>query len=105
MSNWSKESVQEVVEKVFAKAAKDEKFRALCISNIQAAIKEVSGKEVPSNFKINVVDNTGYHMGLTLPPLQKADGELVDSELESVAGGKGGIVVQLPGGGGGGVQW
>jgi RecJ-like exonuclease len=88
MSDWSKESVEEVVEKVCAKAAKDEKFRALCISNIQAAIKEVSGKEVPSNLKINVVDTTGYHMNVTLPPLQKADGELKDSELESVAGGK-----------------
>lgn len=87
MSNWSKESVQEAVNKVIEKASKDEKFRALCQTNIHAAIREVSGAEVPASFKINVVDNTGYHINVTLPPLQKADGELGDSELESVAGG------------------
>lgn len=87
MSNWTKESIQEAVNATSERAATDEAFRELCKNDIHTAIKEVSGKEVPADFKINVVDNTGYHVTVTLPALEKADGELGDSELESVAGG------------------
>ena len=87
MSNWTKESVQEVVNALVEKASTDEQYRELCKRDIYAAIKEVGGQEVPANFKINVVDNTGYHISITLPELQKANGELGESELENVAGG------------------
>lgn len=49
MSNLTTEPVQEAINAVIEKSGIDETFRARCKSDIHAAIKEVSGKEVPAD--------------------------------------------------------
>jgi hypothetical protein len=85
--SWTKETVEEAIRKVGARAATDLEFRQLCVSNIHAAIQQESGMEVPASFKIGVLDQSANHLNLILPPVVKEEGELLESELESVAGG------------------
>jgi hypothetical protein len=85
--SWSKEAVEEAVKKVGGRAATDLEVRALCVSNIHAAIQQESGIEVPASFKIGVLDQSANHLNFILPPVVKEEGELLESELESVAGG------------------
>ncbi|MCC3372464.1 hypothetical protein [Cohnella sp. REN36] len=85
--SWTQQSVEEAVRKVGARAATDMSFRELCVSDIRAAIQQESGLEVPASFKIGVLDQSAYQLSLILPPAVKAEGELLESELESVAGG------------------
>ncbi|NBD25155.1 hypothetical protein [Paenibacillus glycinis] len=85
--SWTKEAVEEAVKKVGAKAAIDAEFRSLCVSDIHAAIQQESGLEVPASFKIGVLDQSANHLNLILPPFAKEEDELLESELESVAGG------------------
>lgn len=63
------EMIHEAIRKVKEKAAKDEDFRELCRLSIHGAIKEITGDEIPLSMRIQVIDNEGYHMSITLPPL------------------------------------
>lgn len=85
--SWTNEQIQEAVSKVVEKAAKDSEFRAKVISDVYAAVKEVTGREVPKEFKIQVVDGTGYHANIVLPEFRASADELTDTDLEMVAGG------------------
>lgn len=53
--SWTNEQIQEAVSKVVEKAAKDSEFRAKVISDVYAAVKEATGRDVPRDFKIQVV--------------------------------------------------
>ncbi|NBD25157.1 hypothetical protein [Paenibacillus glycinis] len=85
--NWTQEAVEEAVRKVGARAATDLEFRNLCVSDIHAAIQQESGLEVPASFKIGVLDQSANHLNLILPAFAAEADELMESELESVAGG------------------
>lgn len=85
--SWTKQEVQEAVQKVLTKAQEDAEFRKLVLTDVYAAVKEVSGKEVPREFKINIVDGTGYHATFILPEVRKSADELTETDLELVAGG------------------
>jgi len=85
--SWTKEAVEEAVLQVGERAATDAEFRNLCVSNIHAAIQQVSGIEVPASFKIGVLDQSANQLNIILPAVVKEEDELLDSELESVAGG------------------
>lgn len=88
MSNWTEEEIQKTITEIQGKAGTDEKFRALCLSNIGEAIKQVSGKEIPAEYKINVVEgNADFDQTLVLPPMMS--GSLSDEQLDKVAGGYG----------------
>ncbi|MDF2667873.1 MAG: hypothetical protein K0R67_179 [Paenibacillus sp.] len=85
--SWTNEQVQETVASVIEKAGSDDAFRSLCLTDIYAAVKEVTGKEIPQEFKINVIDAKGYHANIVLPEAKSSSDELSETELESVAGG------------------
>lgn len=85
--SWTEEQVQETVAAVIERSSTDAEFRALALSDIYGAIKEVSGVEVPREFKINITDGTGYHVNIVLPEVRGAADELTETELEAVAGG------------------
>lgn len=87
MMSWNQQEIENAIRQVQEKSANDASFRLLCKENISEAIKQVTGKEVPQGFKINVIDPSGSHMVVALPPVANMDGELLESELESVAGG------------------
>ncbi|WP_341279233.1 hypothetical protein [Paenibacillus sp. FSL H8-0537] len=85
--SWNEQQVTDTVNAVITKANSDAEFRALAVSDIYAAIKAATGHEVPQEFKINIVDATGYHATIVLPEVRGAADELTETELESVAGG------------------
>lgn len=87
MKSWNNEQVSQAVQQVSEKAAVDAGFRELCKQDIHTAVFEATGMHVPKNVKIQVVDATGYHLTVSLPPLQQPNNELEESELEQVAGG------------------
>jgi len=85
--SWTQEEIQATVQKVTVKAGSDAAFRKLALSDINSAVKEVSGKEIPAGFRINVIDGAGYHANIVLPEAKSSADELSETELESVAGG------------------
>lgn len=81
------EQIWDALAKVVELANKDAQIRERALSDVYATVKEVTGVEVPREFKINVVDGTGYHVNIVLPASQGANGELTEEELDKVAGG------------------
>lgn len=92
MAEWNKEKFTETLQALSKKAAEDLAFRSMLVANPNAAIKQVSGMELPDTFKVQVVDNNAAHMTMVLPPAKVDADELSGAELEQVAGGKGGGV-------------
>jgi hypothetical protein len=78
------------VAKVFEKAWSDPKFKAELLKNPTAAIKAATNAKLPASLKIVVHENTAKEMVFVLPYVPPKSGELSDSDLEMVAGGKGG---------------
>lgn len=83
---WTQQTFAAAVRQVVHRATSDTAFREQVLKDIHTAVKEVSGEEVPQDFKIKVVDGTGYQLTIVLPALNPS-GELSDQELEDVAGG------------------
>ncbi len=88
MKPWTQDEKKKALEAFARKASTDAKFRELALKNPAAAVKEVSGKDLPAGFKVAAVARDGADMVLVVPDLVKAGGELSDSELEKVAGGR-----------------
>jgi hypothetical protein len=86
MSNWTPHEIESVINQIRNKASVDPEFRELCLSDLNQAVKQLSGKEVPQHFKVDVIEeNSDSDYTLVLPRLVSA--ELSDETLETVAGG------------------
>jgi hypothetical protein len=87
MKDWTNDELQQMIAKIFQRAAVDPEFRALALRDSAAAISQVSSKSLPTNISYRFVDNSGPVKTVPLPdPARDAD-ELSDAELENVAGG------------------
>jgi hypothetical protein len=85
MTDWSLREIQELTHLIYEKSKVDLTFRALCLADINTAVKQLSGKEIPSHFKIKVIEEEPeYDFTLMLPQIV---GDLSDEKLEEVAGG------------------
>jgi len=87
-STIQRDEAPAIVERILKRASTDVAFHALAISNSAAAVKEVSGKQLPEGFKVRFVSNEGADLTLVLPDVVTGDDELSDAELEQVAGGR-----------------
>lgn len=88
MSAWTQAEVQQAVQKVGEKAAEDQQFRQLALTNPKKAITQVMDKEVPDNVSLKLIEgDPTADLTLVVPPLQTDT--LSDAELDQVAGGKG----------------
>lgn len=88
MTTWTEKDRDEALEAFVRKASTDADFRALALKDPATAVKQLTGRSLPDNFRIKAVDKAGADMVVVVPDLAKADGELSDIELESVAGGR-----------------
>jgi len=75
------------INNILAKCWTDESFKQRLLTDTRATLK-AEGVEIPAGYTVHVLENTDKVVNYVLPPNPNA--ELSDSELESVAGGKGG---------------
>jgi len=86
MSDWTKEEVKKAIDAVSLRCAKDKNFRKLALENPAEAVKQIAGKQVPSGFKLKLIEgDPKADMTVVIPELKVA--EISDAELEKVAGG------------------
>lgn len=78
----------ELRDQILSRAASDAAFREQLKNDPQAAVKAVTGVDIPSGTTIVVVEDTAEEIHLVLPP-QGAGSKMSDQELEQVAGGAG----------------
>ncbi|MGK5093713.1 NHLP leader peptide family RiPP precursor [Deltaproteobacteria bacterium TL4] len=76
-----------IIGQVTKRAYENSEYKSLLLSDAQSAVKELTGVEVPQNIVVH--ENTSSHINLVLPVNPEITGELSDSDLVMVAGGKG----------------
>ena len=87
--NWTSEQLDQTLRTLVERSISDKDFRALAVTDANAAIKAVTDTPVPAGFRIRFVDNAGYDMTVVLPdpPATAQQQPLDDAELAGVAGG------------------
>ena len=84
--SWSQDEVQNAIAQVSLKASRNAGFRKLALSNPSAAVREVVGKDIPTGFKLKLIEGDPQaDMTVVLPALKVS--EVSDADLEKVAGG------------------
>ncbi len=78
----------EMKDRILNRAAEDSDFRASLIADPKAAISSEIGTTVPDGFDVVVHEDSATTAHLVLPPSPK----LTEAELETAAGGIGGMV-------------
>lgn len=90
-TQWTDEVAERVFSDLMKKSTQDPAFRQVCLEDPAAAVKTVSGLDLPPDFKLRVVENAGASLTVVLPDLVSAD-ELNEQQLEEVAGGGGCLI-------------
>ena len=86
MGKWTTEKVNEVYALAAEKAKVDEAFRKALVEHPNKAIEELSGMEVPADFKIRVIEyDPAYQATFVLPEM--LGDEFSADDLDAVAGG------------------
>ncbi|MCK9225426.1 MAG: NHLP leader peptide family RiPP precursor [Candidatus Muirbacterium halophilum] len=86
--NWTKEEIDKTIDIIMKKSSIDKGFRKKVLEKPETVIKDISGKDIPTNFKIKVIENkTNYNQTFVLNDFLGE--ELTDEELDNVAGGRG----------------
>jgi hypothetical protein len=93
---WSNAEIREILAEVGRRTANNAEFRALALRDANAALRQVTSKPIPENFKVQFVDNSATHMTVVLPPAKSKEDALSEEELELVSGG-GGAMKATPG--------
>lgn len=100
---WTKEEINEVYEKVIQKAATGEDFRKSLLADPKVAIENLTGKDLPDEYTIAVVENADPHYSdpnytatFVLP--SSSTGELDLDDLDHIAGGTNICGAQVGGG-------
>ena len=89
LSNALKER-EEFEAKIIMKAWEDESFRQELLANPKEILSRESGKPVPEDFTVEIIEENPGTIQLVLPQNPaptEAEGELSDEALEAVAGG------------------
>ncbi|MCB0322488.1 MAG: hypothetical protein KDD69_02910 [Bdellovibrionales bacterium] len=86
-ANWTDEDIKKAVDAICDRASTDASFHALAIKDPAKAVETVTNKQVPAGYTIRFVSNENAYLTVVLPDT-RPEGELSDSDLESVAGGR-----------------
>ena len=77
-------------QRIVQRSLEDDAFRQQLLADPRAAVEQELGSQLPSGIRVQVVEETADTVFLVIPLSSQAgenEGELSDSELESVAGG------------------
>lgn len=85
--SWTNKDIKEAMEAISKKAMTDAAFRKTCLEDSGKAIEEATGKTLPESFKVRFIENEGADATFVLPDFQPTDIELMESDLDQVAGG------------------
>jgi hypothetical protein len=86
MNEVTNAQAKEALKAVFRKASADANFRAKCLSNPKAAVKEAAGMDVPAGLEIKFVE-PGSAIVVSLPPHGASEEAIEEEALAGVAGG------------------
>ena len=76
----------EYIDKLIARAQRDEDFRAKLVSDPGSAVSEELGVEIPEGLNVRVIEEATDEVVLVLPAAAGAE-ELSEEELAKAAGG------------------
>jgi hypothetical protein len=83
-----KPTERHALEAVVSRAATDATFRAALLTDPRGAIQQAFGVRIPADVRVRFVERpTDVDALIVLPDMRGTDGELTDSDLESVTGG------------------
>ena len=86
---WTPAKVEATKRELLRRAAEDRPFRQRCLDDAPAAIKEVSGLDLPADGpRIRFVERL-EELVIVLPSMTDSDNEVSDEDLELIAGGGG----------------
>jgi hypothetical protein len=84
-SQWTMEAWRKSLREVVRRATTDPHFRKLTLKDAAAAMKEVSGMDLPSGAHLRFVEKQKETV-IKLPPLLSRDEVLTSKALDQVAG-------------------
>lgn len=85
MSTWNKDEIEELIRNIRDKALHDSEFRKLCLADVSAAVKEISGKELPEEVRLELIANTDDTITIIMPQMEVD--ELPEEAVDKVFGG------------------
>jgi hypothetical protein len=86
--SWTTAERKQAIDEALKRAVTDSKFRSLIKTDPRAALTEIAGMTLPATYRIRVLERDGYDATIVLPEPVSSTGELSDTELERVAGGR-----------------
>jgi hypothetical protein len=89
MVQWTDREIFKALDQIIKASAMDPDFRQLALRDPRAALSLVSDIPLPEGFTVRFVEPGTTDFVVVLPPIASPDGELTDSQLEQVAGGRG----------------
>ncbi|MBO4267415.1 MAG: NHLP leader peptide family RiPP precursor [Lachnospiraceae bacterium] len=86
MERWTQEEMDSIYKNLMQKAVTDEAFRKELVADPNAAISKATGKSIPADYRIRIIeDDPSYQSTFLLPPFAGED--LSEDDLKSIAGG------------------
>ena len=84
--SWTQEEMEKSYQELVQKAITDEAFRKELVADPNTTISKATGKEIPADYKIRIIEeDPSYQATFLLPPMTGE--ELSEEDLQSMAGG------------------
>lgn len=91
MNSWTSEEVQKTLDGIKERIKLDEEYKKFCLENPHLAIKELSGKNLPTGLQVNFSEDGEALLIIEESAANLPEGELCDEDLEFVSGGVSGF--------------